>query len=593
MGPCRGVSVMVSVVLILLVLILAGSALLVLYGRSATRSSEGRLLSSLQTEFLDLQSSLWSLKGGEEVRANLRLSAEEPLLSAWKGRAGSLRLVPSGALYMRRIAITNPKSYPLYYFPVKIELNTSNFDFSRVRKDGGDIRFYRGEVPLRYYVERWDYPNSAVIWVNVPYLPPRPGTENVEMYYGMVDVESTSDPRVLWLIMEDMSAPPSGTLKRVATGWYARTALPEYVGGRGYVRLTANRKWQNGQLEYQLGYQLNPVEGFLARFEFWAGLTTTSLPGSEGADATWLYAYCTSTPQEELSAAGGYHFVFDEYDDQLQLFWNGSSLTAVGRTDIDNMSWHSVEIRHWREATGENIQIWYDGSLVLSYLDSIRNKTGTLFGWGARTGENTNEHRIRNLYVRKYTNPEPQAWVGAEERVSGGPFLGMGGMGFGSLEVEARGWFTPATTFILEGGAVLVEDAGGCRMLSPPHLLVVGGENTLTVTHVLVGGPSLSLSCLGGKKLRLRCTGAWYRERPLEGPNRENVVLDLSTRVRPGHRGAWQRYLEGLRDELNSRGLNATLSGLTLAVLGKNTSAGVKDLYYYERVVEVEVEALS
>jgi len=578
MGASRGVSVMVSVVLILLVLLLAGSALLVLYGRLSTRSSEGRLVSSLQSSFLDLQSSLWGMEEGGEVRTTLRLSAEEPLLSAWKGRAGYLSLSPSNPLYLRRITVTNPKNYPLYDFPVRLVFTTDNFP-SKARQDGGDLRFYWGDIPLRYYVESWNYDGkSATIWVNLPLLPAS-GSETIEMYYGSGRVEGVSDPSALWLIYEDMSSPPQGSLKDNAV----------YVGARGYVELTPNKNNQRGQLEYQL----NPGEGFLAQFELWAGLGTNP-PGTEGADATWLYAYCTSTPTLETAVAGGYHFVFDEYDDQVQLYWNGGSLTTVGRTDIDNLSWHRVEVRQWRKAAGgnENTEIWYDGSLVLAYQDSSRTKAGTYFGWGARTGGSNNIHRVRNLRVRKYTYPEPSATAGAEEVAPAKPFLGLG---MGSLEVEARGWFTPTTRFALEGGAVLMEDAGEWRMLSPPSMITASG-NTLTVTYFFLKGPGLGLASLGEKKLLLRCTNAGYTVLPSGNPNRENVVVDLSTRVDSDHREAWERYLAEENRRLNSLGLNASVdpsNPLKLTVLGLVTSAGIKDLYYHERVVEVNVEVLS
>jgi len=570
---------MVSVVLILLVLLLAGSALLVLYGRLSTRSSEGRLVSSLQASFLGLQSSLWGMKEGEEVRTSLRLSAEEPLLSAWKGRAGYLSLSPSNPLYLRRITVTNQVNYALYDFPVRLVFTSDNFP-SKARQDGGDLRFYWGDIPLRYYVESWNYDGkNATIWVNLPYLPPS-GSENIEMYYGSGRVEEVSDSSVLWLISEDMNSPPIGTLKGSAV----------YVGARGYVELTPNKNNQSGQLEYQL----NPGEGFLASFEFWAGLGVNP-PGSEGADATWLYAYCTSTPSSEDAAAGGYHFVFDEYDDQVQLKWNGGNLvTPPPRGDIDNLSWHKVEIRHWRKAAGgnENTEIWYDGSLVLAYQDVSRSKTGTYFGWGARTGGYNNIHRIRNLRVRKYTYPEPFATAGPEEVAPAKPFLGLG---LGSLEVEARGWFTPTTRFALEGGAVLVKDAGGWRMLSPPPLITASG-NTVTVTYFLLKGPGIGLASLGEKRLLLRCINEGYTLVPSGGPNRENVVVDLSARVDPRRRKAWERYLAEENLRLNSLGLNASLdpsNPLKLTVLGPVTSAGIKDLYYYERVVEVNVEVLS
>jgi hypothetical protein len=392
-------------------------------------------------------------------------------------------------------------------------------------------------------------------------------------------VEGVSDPFALWLIYEDMSSPPSGTLKGSAI----------HVATRGYVELTPNKNSQSGQLEYQL----NPGEGFLASFEFWAGLGANP-PGSEGADATWLYTYCTSTPSSEDTAAGGYHFVFDEYDDQVQLKWNGGNRATVARGDIDNLTWHRVEVRHWRKAAGENenTEIWYDGSLVLAHQDLPRSKTGTYFGWGARTGGYNNIHRIRNLRVRKYTYPEPSATVGSEEVAPAKPFLGLG---LGSLEVEAKGWFTPTTRFALEGGAVLMEDAGGWRMLSPPPMITASG-NTLTVTYFLLKGPGVGLASLGEKKLLLRCTNEGYTVQPSGGPNRENVVVDLSARVNPDHRKAWERYLAEENLRLNSLGLKASVdpgNPLKLTVLGPLTSAGIKDLYYHERVVEVNVEVLS
>lgn len=582
MGASRGVSVMVSVVLILLILLLAGSALLVLYGRLSTRSSEGRLVSSLQSSFLDLQSSLWGMEEGGEVRTTLRLSAEEPLLSTWKGRAGYLSLSPSNPLYLRRITVTNPKNYPLYDFPVRLVLTPDNFP-GNARQDGGDLRFYWGDIPLRYYVESWDYyGKSATIWVNLPLLPAS-GSENIEMYYGSGRVEGVSDPSVLWLIYEDMGSPPRGSLKDNAV----------YVGSRGYVELTPNKNNQRGQLEYQL----NPGVGFVAQFELWAGLGTNP-PGTPGADATWLYAYCASTPLSEDAAAGGYHFIFDEYGDNIQLQWNGTIIGTVKRSDIDNLSWHRVEVRHWRKGASENenTEIWYDGSQVLAYQDSLRpqkdNQSRTCFGWAARTGGYNNIHRIRNLRVRKYTFPEPSATAGPEEVAPAKPFLGLG---LGSLEVEVRGWFTPTTGFALEGGAVLMEDAGGWRMLSPPPMITASG-NTLTVTYFLLRGPGTGLASLGEKRLLLRCTNEGYTVMPSGGPNRENVVVDLSARVDPDHREAWERYLAGENRRLNSLGLNAfidNLNPLKLTVLGPNPSAGTRDLYYYERVVEVNVEVLS
>jgi hypothetical protein len=47
---------------------------------------------------------------------------------------------PSGWEYERPITLT--PATPVADYQVKIELTTSNFDYSKARSDGGDIRFY-------------------------------------------------------------------------------------------------------------------------------------------------------------------------------------------------------------------------------------------------------------------------------------------------------------------------------------------------------------------------------------------------------------------------------------------------------------------
>ena len=570
---------MVSVVLIILVLLLAGSALMVLYGRISTRSAEASFMNSVEKSFLKIQSAVSQLEAGDSLKTKLKMSADKPFLSAWGGRAGSLFVTSSKFTYKRTITITNLADRDLSEYPVRIWLTADNFDFSKTRSDGGDIRFYQNERSLDYWIEKWDATNeNAVIWVEVLSLPASEN-ENIEVYYGYSEAQGTSDPKAVWLIYEDMDSAPEGELKGAA----------EYKEAWKCVRLTKNITNENGELEYQpsLG------DGFLAKFELWAGLMTGFdnvyvSDAIEGAEATWLYAYDTSTPASEDTAAGGYHFVFDEFDDEIQLYWDGSKVEQVSRTDIDNFDWHSVEIRHWEN----RIQIYYDGSRVMDYTDSTRTKTGPLFGWGARTSENTNEHRIRNLYVRKYVYPEPSASIG-EEQLVGGHYFGP--RSFGVIGIETRGWFYPWRTFVYEGGAVIENESGTCYMVSEPVLVSVqdaGGENVgITVNYVFVDG-SYSLVSSGEREITLTCTSSGYRVTPREGPNRENVVIDLTHMVRAEHRGVWRDYLARVKDELNAQGLNASLDGLKLTILGRVTGAGTKDIYYREKITEIRVESI-
>lgn len=183
------------------------------------------------------------------------------------------------------------------------------------------------------------------------------------------------------MIYEDMETAPAGTLKGVAY----------YDATNKWVRLTEAVNGQTGHLEYNI----RPGDAFIVEFEFWSG-------GGTGADAIWVYAFATSTPITEESVDGGYQFVYDEYNDEIQLVYNGTKLTAVSQTGIDNSTWHKARIVFFKDW----IRIYYDGNLKIDYHDTDRAITGTLFGFGARTGGLNNEHRIRNIKVYKFTGTD-------------------------------------------------------------------------------------------------------------------------------------------------------------------------------------------
>ncbi len=149
----------------------------------------------------------------------------------------------------------------------------------------------------------------------------------------------------------------------------------------------------------------------------------------------------------------------------------------------------------------------------------------------------------------------------------------------------------PRYTLALEGGGVVLEQGGVSLMTLPPLLVraVDLGENRVRVDveWVYLVGENLRLSKRSPAALTLTCLEEGYSVWAEENCNAENVVVDLTGRVE--HENAWKRYLGELRDELNSRGLNATLSGLRLTVQGKVTTAGTKDLYYFEHVRKVAV----
>lgn len=185
------------------------------------------------------------------------------------------------------------------------------------------------------------------------------------------------------MIYEDFTVAPTGALKGDAY----------YDSVNKYLVLTQAVNSQSGQLEYNI----NPMNSWFVEFEYWAG-------GGTGADATYFYAYCESTPTTEDSATGGYVVALDEFQNEVQILYDGSKIAYATPTyQIDDGQWHTVHIVFEKR----RIRVWVDGVLQIDYTDTQRDLSGMLMGIGARTSASNNEHRVRYLKVSKYAGILP------------------------------------------------------------------------------------------------------------------------------------------------------------------------------------------
>lgn len=178
-------------------------------------------------------------------------------------------------------------------------------------------------------------------------------------------------------ISDPLTSTPSGNLKNNAA----------YVSSGQYVRLTSANTFEKGQLEYTNALASN----FTIEFDFYV----TGAGG--GADATFCYWGAGSTPNQEDEGAGygGYLLAYDEYTDQIQLWFNGTLLTQVAQTGLDNAATRLAKII----VTGSNIKVYLDGVLKIDYTDTGRTLGGSLVGIAGRTGAVVNEHRVSRVLV--------------------------------------------------------------------------------------------------------------------------------------------------------------------------------------------------
>ncbi len=309
-----------------------------------------------------------------------------PLSYAWYSSAWQ---------YRRPIIINNTNNtHNLTDYQVAINL-TYDPD---MQSDFDDLRFtwYNStseeEIEIPYWIEEKVNSSWAKVWVKVPEIPAN-STAEIHVYYGNFEAVSASNPKQAMFIYEDMETAPNGTLKGVAT----------YNSTGKYLILTPDAWNVNGQLEYPS----SPTPGFVAKWRHWT---------SEGADSVYLYEQAVTTPHTEDDSVSGYIFAADEFQDELQVNFNGSegNVADVPQSGIDSSTWYDVKIVFYENNGKYYFQFWYNGTKKID-SSSTYTPTGNLFGWGARTGAAYGEHRVDDLIVYKYSFPEPTYSIGNEE----------------------------------------------------------------------------------------------------------------------------------------------------------------------------------
>jgi len=83
-------------------------------------------------------------------------------------------------------------------FVLKIELNSSNFDFSHAKEDGTDIRFIYMNRLLPYEIEYWNSSEKkAIIWVKIDEVDPHKD-QYLWLYYGNLNAQNIQKPHEVW-----------------------------------------------------------------------------------------------------------------------------------------------------------------------------------------------------------------------------------------------------------------------------------------------------------------------------------------------------------------------------------------------------------
>jgi hypothetical protein len=137
----------------------------------------------------------------------------------------------SSWLYRQKLTFNNSgQSETLVDFPVLINLSTLNFNYSRARMDGLDLRFMDSDdvTELRYHIEDWNTSGASYIWVNVTSIDGSSDTDFIWMYYGNLAATNVQDEggtyddnfSAVWHLNE------TGTGIRHDTTQYSKDGIP-------------------------------------------------------------------------------------------------------------------------------------------------------------------------------------------------------------------------------------------------------------------------------------------------------------------------------------------------------------------------------
>src|SRR3990170_464243 len=143
--------------------------------------------------------------------------------------------------YRKKLTFDNSvQSQGLNNFTTLVKLSLSNFDYSKAKSDGTDLRFIDSDntTELKYHIEKWNTAGESFVWVKVPNIPASSNSDHMWMYYGNPSATNSQDEAgtydsnyaAVWHLGES-----SGTIYDSTTnnndGICAGTACPTSISG--------------------------------------------------------------------------------------------------------------------------------------------------------------------------------------------------------------------------------------------------------------------------------------------------------------------------------------------------------------------------
>lgn len=162
--------------------------------------------------------------------------------------------------YRKAITVDNiGNASALIDYQVKVTLNSTNFDFSKTKTDGSDIRFTDSDeiTLINYWFENYDSTEQvATIWIKVPSVPAS-SSKTIYLYYGNINASSTSSGRSTFSLFDDFEngdtvATYQNTPTYDGSGQAVHPSVVYFADGwQGYKYWMAMTPYPNGNDSYE------------------------------------------------------------------------------------------------------------------------------------------------------------------------------------------------------------------------------------------------------------------------------------------------------------------------------------------------------
>ena len=314
--------------------------------------------------------------------------------------------------YKRTIAIDNSNnSNALTDYQVKIDLDNSNFDFSKAKSDWSDIRFLDSDdsTSLDYWIEKWDSANNqAVVWAKVPDIPAS-SIYDIYMYYWNNNATSESNWDNTFDYFDDFESYASNTDINGQDGWTTKR-----IGGSGEAKV---KVW-NGRNHLHLN-STNAATAVIHPFN--SSNTGYILRAYVVAD-DWNEAFSLAFTDDQVTSGGnvynGYEGVvwgWQGVQTKMRKWTNGNATDLASMSDSNqNNVYYKIELR-W---INDNLYLWRDGNVILNATDTTYTSRSYI-----HLDEWTGTSRyIDYVLTRKYTSSEPTTAVGVEQQLQNAIF---------------------------------------------------------------------------------------------------------------------------------------------------------------------------